>query len=168
MKKKGQVGLGVIIITFIAILVGVILFQAIAQQAGTSTNTVAVANESVSAVGIVNTTTYYIDYRSITDVVIVNGSVPGAGDIVDAANYTVTNNVIDPSDGSLSVSIDPADGDYDGEIWSISGTAQPTTYVAESSARAVVGLIAIFFALAIAVIAITPTLRSGVLDMINR
>lgn len=168
MQKKAQVGvqIGSILVMFIAVLVGLIFFQAIAQQAGSSTTTSALDNLSIGTVD--NVTTYYIDYRSINtggaDFHIINGTA-ATGNRVNAANYTVVNNVIDPSDGTLSVSITPLSTvDYVGEVWLVSGTAQPRTYVADSGARAVVGLIAIFFALAVIVIALEPTLRNGVLS----
>jgi len=168
MDKKAQIGVGVLMTTFIMVIVGVVLFLAIAQQAGEVTNTVAVDNETIST-AITNVSTFYIDYRSITDVVIVNGTVAGEGTIV-AANYTVTNNAIDPTDGTLSVGITPAtdvDWDLDGTTWRISGTAQPQTYVG-GAANSIAALIAIFFALAIAIVTLEPTLRSGVLNMLGK
>ncbi|KKM03669.1 hypothetical protein LCGC14_1772070, partial [marine sediment metagenome] len=39
------------------------------------------------------------------------------------------------------------------------------TYVAESGARSVIGLIAIFFALAVMVVALEPTLRQNLLNL---
>ena len=169
MNKKGQavLGLGTFMLVFIAVIVGVVLFQAVAQEAGKSINTHALVNESIGDVN--NYTTYYIAYRAISDPVIVNGTL---GRTVPAGNYTVVNNVVNPTTGELSVSITPVStgGDYTNpqETWYISGTVQPQGYVAESSGRAIFSLIAIFFALAIAIIALEPTLRSGVLDMINR
>ena len=171
MKKKGQaiLGLGIILVTFVAILVGVVLFQAIAQEAGSSTTLTTLTNYSLGT--ITNGTDYYnTDYKSFTNVII-RGNVTVAEDILSAANYTVTNNVIDPSDGSLSVGITPStDDDWDvyGTTWRISGSAQPVTYIADSGSRAIAGLIVVFFALAVAVVSLTPTLRSGVLDMIGK
>ena len=170
MNKKGQnaLGIGIILVTFITIIVGVILFQAVAQQAGEGTSLSTVVNETVST-SIDNVTTFYLDYRSIADVIIVNGTVDGEGNVV-SGNYTVTNNAIDPSDGTLSVGITPLtteDWSVFGTTWRISGTAQPQTYIADSAGRSITGLIAIFFALAVAIIALTPTLRSGILNMLG-
>ncbi len=167
MNKKGEVNMfGIILVSFMAIIVGVVLFQVIAQEVGSSTNTVAVVNESL---GIAEnaTTVYLTDYRSISDVVIYNAS---GTEIVPANNYTVTNNVLD-DDQALSVSVLPDgsnDAAFQGYTWTISGTAQPVTYIADSGGRAVASLIVVFFALAIAVIALEPTLRSGVIDLVGR
>jgi len=169
MNKKGQVsqGLGMIIVVAVAIIVGVVLFQVIAQEVGSSTNTVAVVNASLGDASN-STTVYLTDYRAISDVVIYNES----GDaIVPASNYTVTNNVIDPTTGGLAVSVLPtsaAAAGFTGFTWTISGTAQPVTYIAESGGRAMAALIVIFFALAVAVIALEPTLRSGVLGALGK
>ncbi len=167
MNKKGQMGnaLGILLITAIGIIVGVVLFQVIAQEVGSSTNTVAVVNVSLGTAD--NATTVYLtDYRSISSVVIYNES---GTEIVPANNYTVTNNDLN-DDQALSVSVLPisANNEYQGYTWTISGTAQPVTYIADSGGRAMAGLIVIFFALAVAVIALEPTLRSGVLDLMGR
>lgn len=165
MDKKGQldISVGLLLMTSIAIIVGLILFQTIAQQVGVSTNTQTITNRSLGVVN--NLTTYYIPYRSISDVIIVNNT--GALPIL-AVNYTVTNEVINPADGSLSVSIKPLSTiDWTGYTWKISGTVQPQTYIADSGARSVAGMIAVFFALAIAVVALEPTLRSKIIDMVR-
>jgi hypothetical protein len=158
MNKKGEIGLGVIVITFITILVGVIFFQVIAQEAGSSTTLDTLVNTSMGLV--TNETTVYLeDYRNIASPVIVASNGSDVNELA-AGNYTLTNNAINPTTGSLSVSILPeADGLYSGKQWNISGTAQPVTYIAESGARAVAGLIAIFFALAVLLVALIPTLR---------
>jgi len=165
MKKKAQMeGLGIIATTFIAILVGVILFQAIAQEVG-KTNTLITLNTTSQA--WINSTAFYLTgYRAISDVVIYNATV---GDIVPAANYTVANNQIHPTTGELTVSITPvASLPVAAGTWNVTGTAQTLTYVPESGARAVGGLIGIFFALAIVIVALSPTLRSGVLSIMGK
>lgn len=167
MNKRGEIGMfGIILVTFMAIIVGVVLFQVIAQEVGSSVNTVPVVNVSLGDASN-DTTVYLTDYRSISDVVIFNES---ADAIVPAGNYTVTNNVLN-DDQALSISVLPTTGDYngfDGFEWTISGTAQPVTYIANSGGRAMASLIVIFFALAIAVIALEPTLRSGVLNLMGK
>ena len=164
MNRKGQIGVGTILIVFISILVGVILFTAISQQVGTAINTVAIANQTLGTAS--NATTVYLtNMRAISSVVIVNAS----GLVIGAGNYTVTNNVV--YNGDLTVSVlptSPADGGLTGYEWNISGTSQPTTYIPGSGGRAVAGLIAIFFAIAIIVVALSPTLNSKLLDTIGR
>lgn len=166
MNKKGQVmnGLGMIIIVAVTLIVGVVFFQVIAQEVGSSTNTVAVANQSLTGAAV-NDTLQYITYcRALSSVVMWNAT----GDVeVASGNYTVTNNVIHPTTGALCVSINPTisatpDLGYDLGVWDIDGTCQPLTYIADSGGRAVASIIVIFFALAIAIVAISPTLRSEI------
>lgn len=167
MNKKGQIGVGMILMIAITLIVGVVLFQVVAQQVGSSTSTWTVANASLTGAAVNDTAQYLTDYRSISGVRIFNAT----NDVeVDSGNYTVANNIVDPTTGGLSVSITPSglsvpNLGYDAGTWTIDGTAQPTTYIANAGARAVAGLIAIFFALAIAVVAISPTLRSELIGV---
>jgi len=166
MNRKGQMnGVGYILIVALTLIVGVVLFQVVAQEVGKSTNTVAIANDTLS--GTVNGTIEYMtDYRALSGVVIYNAT---NSVIVPSSNYTVTNNVV--YNGALAVSVEPLDTldrkylDFD---WSISGTAQPLTYIPSSGGRAVAGLISIFFALAILVVALEPSLRNKFLEAIGR
>ena len=167
MNRKGQgaLGIGIIITVFITVIVGVILFQAIAQESGRSTSLTTVVEEDIGT--ITNGTAIYLDYRFLSDIIMQNGTAGGV--VVNAGNWTLTNNIINPSNGQLSVRIVPeANTGYYGVNWFMNATAQPTTYIADSAERAIVGLIAIFFALAIAIVALEPTLRSGVLNMLGK
>ena len=165
MNKKGEFGMfSVILVTFMAIIVGVVLFQVIAQEVGASTNTVEVANESLNTV-VNGTAQYLISYRALSDVVIYNETNEV---IISASDYTITNNVIDPISGSLSVSILPDTNETTASAWQVSATAQPVTYIANSGGRAMASLIVVFFALAIAVVALEPTLRAGALDLMGK
>jgi uncharacterized protein (UPF0333 family) len=176
MNKKGQVsqGLGIVILIAITLIVGVIFFQVIAQEVGSSTSTVELANHSLDVV-VNGTAQYLTDYRALGSVVILNatnstGGSDGTTPTIASGNYTVTNNVIHPTTGDLCVRILP-DGNPNSNYtsaWQVSGTAQPLTYIADSGGRAVASLIVIFFALAVAVIALEPTLRSGVLGALGK
>lgn len=162
MDKKGQMGLGLIIIIAVTLIVGAVFLQSAAQQVGNSVNTISVANESIATV-VNGTAQYLTNYRYIEDVVIYNET----GDIIiSSGNYTITNNVV--YNGGLAVEILPDASDGFKSAWQVSGTAQPLTYIPDSGTRAIAGLIVILFALAIAVVALTPTLRSGVMQMMGR
>jgi len=165
MNNKGQVGVGAILIMAISVIVGVILFTAVAQQVGTTTNTATVSNLSIGTA--TNGTTLYITtYRAITSPVIVNST---NGAAVSASYYTITNNVV--YNGALAVSVlptSPSSANLTSYEWNISGTGQPLTYIPDSGGRALVGMIVIFFALAIAVVALTPVLKDGLLSAIGR
>ena len=157
MDNKVGVGVGGLILVAITIIVGVIMLQASAQQIGEVTNTVSLANQSMGT--LTNGTALYVtNCRALSDVAVFNAT----GDVeVDSANYTVTNNVIDPTTGGLAVSIEPAadSPEYSGNTWYMNATAQPVTYIADSGARGIAAIIVVFFALAIAVVALWPALR---------
>lgn len=164
MDKKAQAGVGYLFTVFVGIVVGVALLTgSITGSIGEMTNTVELDNVTIGTP--VNDTTTYLDYRSISDVVITltNGTVLGSG------NYTVTNNAIDPSDGQIAVGILPniTSANWQDTACNISGTAQRQGYVAEGGTRAIAGLIIIFCCMAIAVFAI-PDLRNGVLDLFKK
>ena len=159
-KKKGQLGFGAILVAFIAIIVGLTLFTVIAQTVGTSTSTVAVVNASLGTVSN-STYAYLTNYRSITDVVVWNSTTQ----LVAAANYTVTNNVVNNGAEAIRFIAINTTG-YTGTTWYISGTAEPLGYVGGASGSIAL-LIPIFFALLIAVIALEPTLRGGMKDLMG-
>ena len=153
MDKRGQIGIGVILLMVIGVVVGTTLLIASAQNVGLQTDLASVANKSLG-VASNSTTVYLTDYRAISNVVIVNST---NGAIIPATNYTVTNNVV--YNGALAVSILPkATAAYHGYVWNISGTAQPLTYNDDSASRTIAGLIIIMGALMVFVLTV-PNLK---------
>jgi len=162
-KKAQELGIGIILLTFVAILVGVILFQAIAQQVGSSVTTGAFYNTTI---GTLNAGDSYVftDYKLLDGVTVTNST---DGVLVPATNYTITNNYI--SNGALSVLFTLNAGEFDGESFNVSATtAHPTGYISDSGGRALANLIPIMFALALAVVALVPTLRSKIIDALGK
>lgn len=164
MNKDGQVevGLSVILLTFVAVVVGVILFQVIAQEVGSSINTVTVNSSETLAVA--GSSIYIEEYKAITGVTIVNAS--NQSQTVPSSNYTVTNNVV--HNGALTVQVTTNDGDWNSSAVYVQGTGEPLTYISNSGGRAMASLIAIFFALAVALVALQPTLRQGILEKLGK
>lgn len=162
MNIKGQLGVGTIIVTAIALIAGVIFFQSIAQQVGSSTSTVAVANETLDSV-VNGTSQYLTNYRALSDVVILNATDPSGftpnATVIGSGNYTVTNNVIDPTTGGLSVQITPDATAGWTSAWQVSGTGQKPDYIADAGGRSMASLIVIFFALALVAAALYPVLK---------
>ena len=156
MNNKAQVkDLGMFIGLFITILVGLILLVPTAQQIGSTTDTVTLANTTMTSNA--NATAWELTgYKSITDVVIYNAT---GNFLLAASNYTVANNVV--SDGAEVATITPgvASAVYLSD-WGLSGTAQPDTYISNSGGRAIAGIIILLFALAIAIIALVPSARA--------
>jgi hypothetical protein len=162
MNNKGQMaGVGLFIGVFITILVGLILLLGSAQNLGEARNTVALVNQSLGDAD--NTSAAVMtNIKAIDSAVIYNES---GTEIVPANNYTITNNVV--TDGALTVTVLPttSNREYEGYEWTISGTAQEPGYIADSGARSIAGLIIIFAALAVMMVALIPTLRSKVLGL---
>lgn len=163
-NRKGQMGgkeIGGLILVAIAVIVGVIMLQASAQQIDTVTSRSTVANESTSAVN--GTTAYLTNYKSCTDFILFNAT----GDVtIPASNYTVTYNVINPSTGLPAVSLliwvghTESDSGYAAPGSTFDGSCESLTYDSSSGGRAIAGIILIFFALAIATVALLPALRN--------
>ena len=127
----------ILLSVFIGVIIAVAFFQTIAQTTVSKTSTVELVNYSLGTVTNVSfggDSIYLTDYRAISSPIIINES----GDIgfwdIGSGNYTITNNVVDPTTGGLSVRITPEAGDgQSGFIWNISGTAQPVDYVGGAS-----------------------------------
>jgi len=168
MNNKGEVKVGLIIIVAITLIVGVIFFQVIAQQVGESTTLWTIENQSLGAVTNISfggDPLYMTNCKSMSDVIIFNAT---EGFTIGTGNYTLTNNVV--HDGDLTVEISPEATDEMGlnvGSWTIDGTCQPTTYISNSGGRAIAGLIAIFFALAVLVVALVPTLRNEFMELVR-
>lgn len=141
---------GGLILIAIAVIVGLILLQASAQNIGDVTNTISVANQSETLAA--NGESIYIEeYRALSNVVIINST---GEEVIGAGNYTVTNNVINPTTGALSTQITTDDAEYAEETVGVSGTAQPLTYDNSSGGRAIAGLIVLLMALAIMLVVV--------------
>lgn len=167
MNKKGVSDTGgwvsLLILVAVALVVGVILLQASAQNVGTTNTAITKANATLG-VPVNGTATYITDCRKVDDLVVWNAT----GDVeVPTSNYTQVDNVI--SNGALAVSVTPnAIVDYKVGTWTYDGTCYPLTYDDNSGSRAIASLIVVMFALALGVVALTPTLRSGILDALGR
>lgn len=173
MSKKAQMSVGIVIMVFLTVIVGVILLDAAADEVGRSTSLVTLTNQSY-AIGANGTFFNFTGFKNFDNVVIynyTNESGKSANDaaieprIILAGNYTIHNNQV--VDGAEAVQLELRDAEFASTAYglNITATAQPTAYVSDSGARAVINLVLIFFALAVAVVALSPTLRSKVLNM---
>ena len=163
-NKKGEMsGLGLVIIVAVTLIVGLVLFQVIAQEVGDSTNTVTLANQSLTSTVVNGTPQYITNCRALASVVVFNET---NNVELGSGNYTFTDNSLD-STGSLSVKVDPTATAGFKSKWKVSGTCQPTTYIAEAGSRSVAGLIVVMFALAVLVVALSPTLRNDFMDLVR-
>jgi len=165
MNKKAQMeGIGSFIVVFLTLLVGIILFTAIAQESGKATTLDSYSNVTVTLPAS-DGSIYLTNIRAISDVVINNESVAG---IIPASNYTIENNVVNNGALAVRLTLGP-DSPWSAIDANITGTTQPLTYIPDSGARSMVPLIAIFFALALVVVALVPTMQNDfVKGMIGR
>lgn len=157
MEKGNQIGM--LIMTAVALIVGLILLTASAQQIGTVTDTNVLSNQSLGT--MTNGTSLYItNCRALSNAIIFNAT----GDkTIPSTNYTLTDNVV--YNGALAVEVAPAIDaggrtlGYDKGTATIDGICQPTTYDTSSGGRALAGVIIIMFGIALAVVALYPTMR---------
>lgn len=164
MNNKGQIGVAMIMIVFISILVGLILLPAVADEVGKSTNTVAVVNASYT----VPADTVVIDLtgQELIDTPVVWNGTAGEGNIIPATNYTIDEGVSTTS-GLKTVRYTANNALYEGATMYITYTYGPDGYIESSGGRSLAGLIVIFFALGVAAIALVPTLRGGLIDLVK-
>lgn len=160
-SKKAQT-MGLVLWVFIGVIVAIVLFQAAVDETAKTSMERTVSNTTY-AIGVANTWTDLKGQELLNTPIVTNLT----GTVIPTTNYTIEEGVslttglktirykaLGAPTASASVNISYQYGD-DG-------------YVEDSGAVAIIGLIAIFAALAVAVIALVPTLRSGVLGMIGR
>lgn len=146
MNKSGQMAqISGLIMLAIAVIVGAILLQGSAQNIGNTINTVTVNDSATLAAN--SASIYLTNYRAINSVVVVNAS--NQSQVVPASNYTVTNEVIDPTTQGLSVKVTTNSATWGSKAVYIQGTGQLTTYANDSGSRAITSLIIVLMAVAL-------------------
>lgn len=165
MNKKGNIdGLGVIIGTFLAVIVGLTIFSgSIIPTIGETTTLANINNHSFTTPAV--NATVNLPGKTASEVYIINGTGSESA-AIGAGNYTITDNVV--VNGELTATYQTLDNGMVGQIVNLSYVAQPTNYIADSGARSLTGLIAVFSALAILVAAIVAVTGSRVLEMFGR
>jgi len=158
MNKKGQLGVGGLIMIAIGVIVGSIFLVAVAQSVGETTNTVDLVNGSYTATA--NGEVFYVtNYKAINDISIMDAG----GETITSGNYTAENDAV--YNGALAVKITVDDAAFESQEWLISGTAEPLTYISDSGGRAMSSLIVVMFALAVLAIALAPVIKEGMANL---
>ena len=148
--------------TTVAIIVGLVLItDSISDNTAVMTNTYTTVNQTVAWT---NTTVLTLNGKLATNFIATNQT---NGVTVPATNYTVNNNVI-LADGTLGSTLTEKGGVFIDRNVNISYTWQPLGYVPEGGGRAIVDLIVLFCVIAIFVVALVPTLRNGILDLVGK
>lgn len=159
MNNKAQLGLGVLLTTFVAIVVGLALWQGSFSGVVATTELVTYTNNTFTAAAVNSTIT--LNGQSTSGHIFTNAT---SGVIIPNANFTVSNYVL--SNGQLISTVKTLDGNqHAGRSVNVSYTSEPFGYQTNGGSRSIIGLILIFAALAIAVVALIPTLRSEVLGL---
>jgi hypothetical protein len=164
MNKKGQMTIGIIMITFITILVGVILFQEVETLTSPLTDTMTVKNYTFTAAAA--NTSVDLPGQELMGTFEVQNST-GGGVPLDSANYIIAEGV-SPRTGTKRILFTSVVAAYGGASLNASYTAGPEGYADDSGTRSIIPLIGIMMAMAIAIVALIPTLRSKVLEMMGR
>ena len=159
MNRNGQIGVGVLISLFIAIIVGLILIQPIATNVEQGTQAVkgltTATNYSVTGV---KDTKVALRGQELGAVTIVVNATTGA--TIPAANYTIAE-CVRPTDGLKGICYTALD-DYTTGAIAASGpvkvtyTYYPDGYMDDSASRSIFPLVILFAALAIAVVVLVP------------
>jgi predicted Kef-type K+ transport protein len=153
MNKKGQLGVGLIVVVAIAIIVGIILFQAVASNVdqGTRANSGVVTVVNGTYTGVLNTPVELAG-QELVSLTSVGNATTGAN--VAAANYTVAECVrtSDNLKGICYTAVGVGSPAATGPV-KISYTYYPNGYIDDAGARSIAGIIVLLTALGIALIA---------------
>lgn len=150
MNRKGQLGLGVTILSFIVIIVGLAIYSGgIAPNVGTLTQTKTNTNKTITAPSAAGQSVFIDGQRIIGSLVALNAS--NSSQVLPTSNYTVQSDV---STGVLRLQFTLLAGNgYAGKPLNVSYQYEPEGYISDAGARSVTSLIGIMTALAVVAIA---------------
>jgi hypothetical protein len=164
-SKKAEMNMiGIILIAFVGIVVGLAMYQSIVQYVGQAQGANQVTAVNTSITGVLNTNVELTGQELVSTQLVTNAS----GATVAAANYTISECIrsSDSMKGICYKALGAGDPSATGVV-KVSYTYQPNGYIDDAGGRGMAGLIAIFAALAIGLIALWPVLQSKILDMMN-
>lgn len=159
MNKNGQVGLNFVLIALIGILVGIVLLPTIAEFVSKSTGTVSLVNGTYTAPA--EGSSIDLPGQELLSTPIVNNV---SGPSVPTTNYTIAEGISNTTSLKRILLTMPVGSGYDAQEINISYDFGPEGYIDNAGGRSLASLVIIFVALAIAVIALVPTLKSKILD----
>lgn len=168
MNKKGQLNIGAFLTIFIGIIVALILLGGISPFLGVTRNSVTAVNHTYT---IANTTTPTdLAGQELLSTPIVTNATADADVITATGNYIIDEG-ISATTGLKTVQF----------VWDVAGSNRSGMtainisydygadgYIENSAGRSMVLLIPIFAALAIIVFALSPTLRSDILNKLGK
>lgn len=161
MNTKAQIGVGVLISVFIAIVVGAIMLNPIASnvEQGTRANTGVMAVNNQTITGVLNTNLELTGQELVAVSYVTNHT---TGAIIPAANYTVKE-CVRTSDGMKGICYKPtsaadAEGTGCGKV-NISYTYYPNGYMDDAASRTIFPLVILFVCLALALFVLVPIIN---------
>ena len=160
MNNKAQT-IGSFLMVFITVIVGIALMIAVASDYGRATTTGTI-NYTVTAPatnGVLN----LVGQELLNTPVVQNAS---GGDVWNTANYTIAEGVSTTTGTKRIIFTTLVDG-IQGASINVTYNYGPEGYIVSSGARSVASLILIFMAVAIAMVALEPTLRNNALGLIG-
>jgi len=174
MNKRGEMkaglGIGLLIMTAITVIVGLILMQGSATNVGQTSTTYTFEqddggnfNITIGAAGAIQD---LVGQDLIGTATVVNAS----GDAVDcSANFTVSEGVSTTTGVKTIIGTTAPTGSVSWcAIMNVTYTYGPDGYINDAASRTVTTLILLFMALSIAVIALIPVTRDKLFDIIGR
>jgi len=162
MNRKGEGEVSMILVVAISLIAGLVIYGAIVSEVGKMTTTSMIYNQTYTApaTGVV------IDLDGVELIgtpIVYNES---TGDVVPTSNYTIDEG-ISATTSQKTIRYTSLGGLYDSVGINVTYERGNDGYIAGSGARSMVALIAVFAALALAVVALTPVFRSGVMDLMK-
>ena len=148
MDRKGQVSVGMVVILGIAAIVGLILFQAAAQETGKSLPGLVTANNVTYTFPAAGSKLIITGQELVGTILVMNST---DGSVVPATNYTVAEEVR-TTDGYKGIVVTAKAGYYNSKSVNISYQYYPDGYIDDSGGRGVMGIVVVLAAIAVALI----------------
>lgn len=153
--KKGQVGMGLVLVAFVAIIVALALYTGALPFIGTATNTQVLVNQTFTSPAASGSTVDLVGQELLDTPIVTNAT--GAL-LIEDANYTIAE-AVSAVDGLKRITYTADTAEFNDQELNVSYSYGAEGYIDNSGGRSIATLIAIFAALAVAVIALVPTLR---------
>lgn len=167
MNNKAEVGMGMLLTVFVGIVVSLVLLQAAAVFQGQAVNTVSLVNKTYTAPAV-NSTIDLMGQELLTTPIVTNASGNATTGVITTGNYTIAEGV-SSTDGLKRIRYTTKDtSTFASKSVNISYDYGAEGYIDDAGGRTMATLIILLAALAIAVFALVPTLRNGVIDLISR
>jgi len=156
MNKKGQVGIGILITTAIAIILGLVLLLPISTnvEQATRTETGVITARNTTITGTAGTTYELTGQELVTTLGVTNQS---GGGVIPTTNYTLVE-CVRTSDNLKGICYRALTGPWSGLGINVSYTYYPNGYIDDAGGRSIAAIIILLTAVVIALL-IIPHIR---------